>query len=441
MVKLHVQLEEWEEAIRLCKQHQGEYATTVYLPYAEWLCTRDLFDDALEAFRDAGRPDHSIKLLEQLTHNAVIEHRFNDASYYHYVLSDENIKLLEIDREAIGFTLTESSILYKMRQHARRSDLYYAYHFVHAYTTDPFTSYLPETLFNAARFIINVVGTEEAPYGISKAHTLFTLGQQAIALEAFKLARFAFEKLQKLVVSPAWMDQIDLAVMTLQTKPFADREDLLPIDYRTSSTNPLVNTTGSGDCCVNSGHPFIRSFATFEILPLVEFQPHSSLTDEDAVKLIQCMNDDEDTPGGKKSSDGWHEKDHGNDIQTMQFGDDDAEIDEDTILGEKAPEGTTLFDTQLGRQVCSSSDGKGYKPLLLDSNVLKSLREEEVFILEYPGSLIRNKYYKNMIPEIKLRNCPSCRKFFHEDDFDFEYLKKLRCPFCHTGESMKDKKP
>ena len=39
------------------------------------------------AFHKAGRQDEAVKVLEQLTHNAVLESRFNDAGYYFWMLS------------------------------------------------------------------------------------------------------------------------------------------------------------------------------------------------------------------------------------------------------------------------------------------------------------------------------------------------------------------
>eukprot|EP01051_Picozoa_sp_SAG22_P029880 SAG22_NODE_11297_length_491_cov_1.415816_2_plen_59_part_00 len=39
--------------------------------YGNWLAENDRFDDAQKAFDDAGRPDLSSQLLDQLTHNAV----------------------------------------------------------------------------------------------------------------------------------------------------------------------------------------------------------------------------------------------------------------------------------------------------------------------------------------------------------------------------------
>lgn len=39
------------------------------------------------AFHKAGRQNEAVKVLEQLTHNAVVENRFNDAGYYYWMLS------------------------------------------------------------------------------------------------------------------------------------------------------------------------------------------------------------------------------------------------------------------------------------------------------------------------------------------------------------------
>ena len=66
-----------------------ECKADVYLPYAQWLLSQDRFDDARMAYKEAGRPDLSSRMLEQLTHNAVVEKRFDDASFYFYQLATE----------------------------------------------------------------------------------------------------------------------------------------------------------------------------------------------------------------------------------------------------------------------------------------------------------------------------------------------------------------
>ena len=50
------------------------------------------------AFHKAGLQAEAVKVLEQLTHNAVIESRFNDAGYYFWKLS---IQCLDIARGEI----------------------------------------------------------------------------------------------------------------------------------------------------------------------------------------------------------------------------------------------------------------------------------------------------------------------------------------------------
>ena len=41
----------------------------------------------LSAFHKAGLQDEAVRVLEQLTHNAVCESRYNDAGYYFWKLS------------------------------------------------------------------------------------------------------------------------------------------------------------------------------------------------------------------------------------------------------------------------------------------------------------------------------------------------------------------
>ena len=45
------------------------------------------------AFHQAGLEDQAVKVLEQLTQNAVVESRFNDAGYYYWKLSMQYLDL------------------------------------------------------------------------------------------------------------------------------------------------------------------------------------------------------------------------------------------------------------------------------------------------------------------------------------------------------------
>ena len=66
LMTLHVQCEKWDEAFMLAKQNP-EMESMIYLPYADYLSTNDKFDEAQEAYKKAGRPDLSLRIIEFLT--------------------------------------------------------------------------------------------------------------------------------------------------------------------------------------------------------------------------------------------------------------------------------------------------------------------------------------------------------------------------------------
>ena len=121
----------------------------------------------------------------------------------------------------------------------------------------------------------------------SQAHVLYTMAKNAEGLEAFKTARFAYNKLQTLKMPADWHDQIDLACITTRAKPFSDAEEQLPVCYRCGTVNPLVNS--QGDVCINCGAGFLRSFVTFDHLPLVEFELEGGVSDAEAMGLLEAV--------------------------------------------------------------------------------------------------------------------------------------------------------
>lgn len=72
---LHVEMQKWDEAIKHVESNP-EYSEMLYLPYADWLSLNDRFEEAQEAYKKAKRPDMSIRIIEFLANNAVIEKRF-----------------------------------------------------------------------------------------------------------------------------------------------------------------------------------------------------------------------------------------------------------------------------------------------------------------------------------------------------------------------------
>uniref|UniRef100_A0A8B9G727 Intraflagellar transport protein 122 homolog n=1 Tax=Amazona collaria TaxID=241587 RepID=A0A8B9G727_9PSIT len=276
LVHLHVETHHWEEAFALCEKHP-EFKDDVYVPYAQWLAENDRFEEAQKAFHKAGRQHEAVRVLEQLTHNAVLESRFNDAAYYYWMLSMQCLDIAQENEQQ------KTEMLQKFHHFQHLAEVYHAYHTIHRYTEEPFSFHSPETLFNISRFLLHSL-TKETPLGISKVNTLFALAKQSKALGAYKLARHAYDKLQGLQIPARFQKSIELGSLTIRSKPFHDSEELVPLCYRCSTNNPLLNNLGN--VCVNCRQPFVFSASSYEVLHLVEFYLEDGITDEEAVALI-----------------------------------------------------------------------------------------------------------------------------------------------------------
>jgi intraflagellar transport protein 122 len=94
-------MEKWQDALLLGKT-DPKLLEIVKLPYANWLSKQDRYDEALKAYKNVGRHDLTTNLLKNLTKNAVEEKRFDDASYYYWILATENLKLVKNARQPKG---------------------------------------------------------------------------------------------------------------------------------------------------------------------------------------------------------------------------------------------------------------------------------------------------------------------------------------------------
>ncbi|BFZ08413.1 hypothetical protein BsWGS_11452 [Bradybaena similaris] len=397
LIVMRVEAKHWEDAFTLVEKYP-EYKTDVYVPYAQWLAEKDRFEEAQQAFHKAGLQAEAVKVLEQLTHNAVAESRFDDAGYYFWKLS---IQCLDIAREESD---KRQDMLQKFWDFQKKADLYYIYHTIYRHVVEPFTSVLPEGLFNMSRYLLHNI-EEEACYGISKSATLFTLAKQSKNLGAYKLARTAYERLRQLQISERFQDTVDLGSLTIRSKPFHDADELLPMCYRCSTTNPLMNKTGNK--CVNCRQPFVHSFVNFEILPLVEFVLEEGLTDEEAVHIL-----DMSIPKQKKKGP-WSETKMAN-FQTLRLGDEQPE-DEDPFAA----------------RLRSISDNHEFTPVVVNRTTLKSLSRSEVYVLKWSRPL-RYQFFKTLLPDVPVTFCSTCNKLFHTDDFEQQYLQRGHCPFCRS---------
>ncbi|NWY51393.1 IF122 protein, partial [Chionis minor] len=398
LVHLHVETHRWEEAFALSEKHP-EFKDDVYVPYAQWLAENDRFEEAQKAFHKAGRQSEAVRVLEQLTHNAVVESRFNDAAYYYWMLSMQCLDIAQENEQQ------KTEMLQKFHHFQRLAEIYHVYHSIQRYTEDPFSFQLPETLFNISRFLLHSL-TKETPLGISKVNTLFALAKQSKALGAYKLARHAYDKLQGLQIPARFQKSIELGSLTIRSKPFHDSEELVPLCYRCSTNNPLLNNLGN--VCINCRQPFVFSASSYEVLHLVEFYLEDGITDEEAVALI-----DLEAPRLNKREKKWQEMMSDN-AQSLRLDDNTDSIEDDDPF-------TAKLSFEQG--------GSEFVPVIVNRAVLQSMSRRDVLIKRWPKPL-RWQYYRSLLPDASITMCPSCFQMFHTEDYELLVLQHNCCPFC-----------
>ncbi|XP_048067045.1 intraflagellar transport protein 122 homolog isoform X1 [Megalobrama amblycephala] len=396
LVQLHVDTTHWDEAFSLVEKH-SQFRDDVYVPYAQWLAEHDRFEEAQKAFHKAGRQAEAVRVLEQLTHNAVVESRFNDASYYYWMLS---MQCLDIARDN---TEKKEEMLKKFHSFQHLAELYHVYHSVHRYMSEPFSSNMPEILFNISRFLFHNL-TRDVPMGISKVDTLYALAKQSKVLGAYKVARHAFEKLQGLKIPSRYQESMELSCLTVRSKPYRDSEDLIPMCYRCSTNNPLLNNQGNS--CINCRQPFIFSASSYEVLPLVEFYLEEDISDEEAVSLI-----DLEVPRVERNG-SWQEM-SGGESQCLKLDD-----------GTEDPE-----DDPFTAKLSFEQGGREFVPVVVSRAVLRSMSRRDVLIKRWPKPLSW-QYYRSLLPDVSITMCPSCFQMFHSEDYELLVLQHNCCPYC-----------
>lgn len=484
LISLHMESHRWEEAFQLCQNHP-EFSAQIYLPWAEYLAFNDRFDDALDAYKKAQRPDLSLGMIEKLAHNAVVERRYKDAANYFWRLAVEMMAQVGMappkdnsdpaareELSAADVSRREQQAIQNFWELRRRADVYYAYSYIHAYIQEPFTTLLPDNVFNCALYLWNVLASSafssqsmskmlvndpkqasvaqaqdrrrsagggspsgaagapgtgkghllrEVPLGISRVYILYALAKQAQNLGAYKLARMAYDKLQVLRVPPTWQHQIDLSCLAIRSKAYSDQDDLLPVCNWCMTTNPLLRS--NIDSCVNCGHPFIRTFLGFDILPLVEFQPEPGITTEEVIKLIAREPTNGKQQGG---NDGWRESQRGGaDVMTLNDG---------PMAGDEAA--SDLFVQKMLDAASYFIPGEPYQPVAIDRETLQELRPEEVYVVDFRkwSQLLPVRFYRSMIPEVAIALCGSCGHCFHQETWELEFLQNGCCPYCGSKE-------
>jgi hypothetical protein len=79
-----------------------------------------------------------------------------------------------------------------------KAEIYFAYDRIHNVVNMPFRTESPRVVFNTARFLFMRVSSKSPPPGILVSHIVYVLAQEAASQEAWKLARFAYLRLNSL---------------------------------------------------------------------------------------------------------------------------------------------------------------------------------------------------------------------------------------------------
>lgn len=320
----------WAEALALAEEKAGQFDPRTFLPYAVWLLVENpahAFDLAMSLFYRYEAGVQARPLVEELVRNAVVEGRYQDASYYCWVLSVDVFYKSVLNEEESAHREEEYEYLSTL------ASVYAAFKHIHAYTQDPFTSMAPLALFQVARFLLNTLGGGEAPFGISKVATLYTITKQAQLLGAWSFAHACYSTLFTLNLPPAWRDSLEVDMLHSLASPFQqegrEEKELRPVCYQCGHVNPFLNPANHrvkeslivggnrcssqpegearqtklrgyhadkvsrdevmriGDVCVACGHPFIRCMLRYEVLPLVEFIPEPTLSEAEVLSILR----------------------------------------------------------------------------------------------------------------------------------------------------------
>ena len=383
-----------------------------------WLASEDRFEEAQAAFKQAGEASRSLELLRTLTHNAVLEHRYNDAGHYLWTLARETL--------ATAPDRPPPETIKEFDRCRRTAEHYYAYHSIHKYTDEPFTALTPETVFNIARALLSQLLRDAAPYGISKAYCLFALAKQAKHLGANRLARVALERLQTFKVPLAWQEQVDLFALTIRARPTTDAEELQPSCFRCQTINPLLNL--AGDKCTACGHPFVRSFVNFEMLPLVRFQPSRDIDKVEVLALLRREPPPRKPKQAKGPANPWENS--GPDVQTLALGGDIDQIEQSG--------GALDIDDPFTKAMLDFEPSGRFLPPVANREMLLQMEASDVFVVQWGTNAKPTEYYRNMLPEVPIVLCHSCNHFFHEDDWESSTMSKGVCPFCRSPAANAD---
>ncbi len=427
LVYMNVELKKWDEAFILSRENK-QLSEYVHLQYAEQLILEDKFKEAQESYRKADRVDLSMKLLNKLIDNAVYEKRYKDACFLFLSLSNDALAMIkEFKSDVMNMTKGEVAKIKDFKDSNDLADIFNAYDYIYKYIEEPFSSDVislsPDALFNACRFLVNKISnfkSHNVQYrSILPSYVYYCIGILAKKFDCFKTARFSFERLANLNYPLSWTEKIDLEIMNIRTKAYVDKENHMPMCYNCLHSNPLINQ--QGDQCSVCCAPFIRCALSFENLPLVEFRPSKGITDDQAIDFIKLSS-------VEKLKRNLVTK------NTSQAGVHSLKID----MGDSNED---LFEAKMAEMYDNQQSTENYVMLTLDESVLKTLNENEIYIIDN-RTICKNapvRFFKKRKKDTAITMCKFCYRFFKLEEFENAFIKAGKCcPLCkNVDDTMK----
>jgi intraflagellar transport protein 122 len=411
LMTMYIELQRWDDAFRLAEMYD-DLRQDIYLPYANWLALNERFVEAQQNYRKAGRMDLALKVMNQLLDNAIAEHRYNDASYYCHVLSNEFIEVLP--NRGTELSGEQAAALEQFKKFQDLADLYYAYHPVYRFVEEPFTSHLPESIFHMARFLLwrALKSPKSWPTsGISLSYVLFALVRLSKGLKTFKFGQFVTNRLlhhERLRTS--WRPVVEANTMYFKGQAHTDAEELSPLCWQCGSVNPLWTQTNDTfstknelrPTCVYCTAAFTVSTYSFENLALIEFTPGDGISEEEALKLIH----DQSSKLSKRP-----ENLSSNQVDRLDLQKDSMDM---SALA-SAIHGETRYRSGVSE---------------FNRDALLELDASETFIVRFGKAGVPSRFFKAAISGSSLVMCQYCFRFFHAEDWEFVILQHGACPFC-----------
>lgn len=400
LVAIAVDAGRWDEA-RALAAGRPELSEEVHLPHAKALLAGDRFDEALVAFRQAGKADEAARLLEGLTRTAVSENRIRDAGYYYWQLA----------REAAEAPPEDAGRVERFVEFHQRAEMYFAYSGIRQAQEEPFRFGVDErVLMETARFLLCTINERgpnaEMPFGISMAYILKTLADEGRRLGALRLSHWAFERMQTLRLPVAWRDIVEKDLMNARALPMVDSEDLPPTCYRCGQGTQLTPAEARGDICSTCGGRFYRSFLTFQHLPLIEFRPAPGITTEEALRLLEEAPPPEAVSGRRGPG--------GADVMSIGG------------YGAGSERRAGAFGPGVSDPFEQIANGR---PAVLDRAQLRALPRAEVLVRAWPGGILPAEFFHLRHTDVPIA-VDGSGHFFEQDEYESYVLVKGEDPFC-----------